>query len=77
MIFVVFEPSGEIASGFVEEAGIFRDEVTTVSPGVGGDDDQVVLSGVIEEPAIREGVYSDGIESGGADFWEVFFRRVA
>ena len=77
MIFVTFEPGGEVPSGLVEEAGILRDEVATVSPGVGGDDDQVVLSGVIEEPAIREGVYSDGIESGGADFWEVFFRRVA
>ena len=77
MIFVAFEPSGEIASGLVEEAGILRDEVTTVSPGVSGDDDQVVLSGVIKEMAIREGINADGIESGGTDLREVFFRRVA
>ena len=67
MIFVAFEPSGEIASGLVEEAGILCDEVTTVSPGVSGDDDQVVLSGVIKEMAIREGINADGIESGGTD----------
>ena len=77
MIFVAFEPSGEIASGLVEEAGILRDEVTTVSPSVSGDDDQVVLSGVIKEIAIREGVNTDGIESCGTDLREVFFRRVA
>ena len=77
MIFVAFEPSGEIASGLVEEAGILRNEVTTVSPSVSGDDDQVVLSGVIKEIAIREGVNTDGIESCGTDLREVFFRRVA
>ena len=77
MIFVTFEPSGEIASGLVEEAGILRDEVTTVSPSVSGDDDQLVLSGVIKEIAIREGVNTDGIESCGTDLREVFFRRVA
>jgi len=77
VIFVAFEPSGEIASGLVEEAGILRDEVTTVSPGVSGDDDKVVLSGAVQEMAIREGINADGIESGGTDLREVFFRRVA
>ena len=77
MIFVAFEPSGEIASGLVEEAGIFADEVAAVAPGVSGDDDQVVLSGVVEQVAVWEGVNADGIESGGTDRREVFFRRVA
>lgn len=77
MIFVAFEPSGEIASGLVEEAGILRDEVATAAPGVGGDDDQVVLSGVIKEMTIWKGVNTDRIESGGADCREVFFRQVA
>ena len=56
---MAFEPSGEIESGLVEEAGILRDEVTTVSPGVSGDDDQVVVSGVSKEMSIREGINAD------------------
>ena len=60
----------------VEEAGILRDDVTTVSPGVSRVDDHVVLSGVIKEMARREGINADGIESGGKDLREVFFRRV-
>lgn len=77
MFSVEFEPRDEIASCLIEERGIFADEVAAVAPGVGGDNDEVVLGGVVEQVAIREGVNADGIESGGTDLREVFFRRVA
>jgi hypothetical protein len=78
VFFVEFEPRDEIASCLIEERGIFADEVAAVAPGVSGDDDQVVLSGVIKEMA-DPGGRKLRTESNPADsdLREVFFRRVA
>lgn len=77
MFSVEFEPRDEIASCLIEERGIFADEVAAVAPGVGGDNDEVVLGGVVEQVAVWKGVNTDRIEPSTSDFWEVFFRRVA
>lgn len=68
------KPVDEIAAGVFEERGVFADEVAAVSPGVGGDDEEVIFSGGVEEGLVRKAIDADGIEAGGADFWEIGSR---
>jgi hypothetical protein len=68
---VLAEPGDEVAAGLFEEGGVFPDEVAAVAPGVGGDDDEVIFGGGVEESFVGEVVDADGVEAGGADFWEV------
>ncbi len=69
---VVFgEPDLEVAAGVFEKSDVFVNEVAAVSPSVGGDDEEVVFGGGIEEGLVGEVVNADGVESGGADLWEV------
>lgn len=56
---------------------MFREEVAAVSPGVGGDDDEVIFSRGIQKGLVGKGVKADRVKAGPPDPWEILSGRMA